>query len=75
MDLKNIKTPTLVIGAKNDTMDPAHMQWMSVQFPNGSYLFCPNGSHMAMYDDQDAYMSGLIKFVKGVNDGKKKAIL
>jgi len=75
MDLKNIKTPTLVIGAKNDTMDPAHMQWMSAQFPNGSYLFCPNGSHMSMYDDQDAYMSGLIKFVKGVNDGKKKAIL
>jgi proline iminopeptidase len=75
MDLKNIKTPTLVIGAKNDTMDPAHMQWMSAQFPNGSYLFCPNGSHMALYDDQDAYMSGLIKFVKGVNDGKKKAIL
>jgi hypothetical protein len=30
---------------------------------------------MALYDDQDAYMSGLIKFVKGVNDGKKKAIL
>jgi proline iminopeptidase len=75
MDLKNIKTPTLVIGAKNDTMDPAHMQWMSTQFPNGSYLFCPNGSHMAMYDDQDAYMNGLIKFVKEVNNGKKKSVL
>ena len=75
MDLKNIKTPTLVIGAKNDTMDPAHMQWMSAQFPNGSYLFCPNGSHMSMYDDQDTYMNGLVKFVKEVNNGKKKAVL
>ena len=48
---------------------------MSSQFPNGSYLFCPNGSHMSMYDDQDVYMNGLIKFVKDVNNGKKKAIL
>jgi proline iminopeptidase len=74
-DLKKISTPTLVVGAKHDTMDPKHMEWMSTQFQNGSYLYCPNGSHMALYDDQDAYMSGLIKFVKGVNDGKKKAIL
>ncbi|MSP85269.1 MAG: alpha/beta fold hydrolase [Flavobacteriaceae bacterium] len=74
-DLKKISTPTLVVGAKNDTMDPKHMQWMSSQFQNGSYLYCPNGSHMAMYDDQDVYMSGLIKFVKEVNNGKKKAIL
>jgi hypothetical protein len=30
---------------------------------------------MALYDDQDAYMSGLIKFVKEVNNGKKKSVL
>jgi len=73
--LKNISTPTLVIGAQYDTMDPNFMQWMSTQFPNGSYLYCPNGSHMCMYDDQDTYFNGLIKFLKGVDEGKTKGIL
>ena len=63
-ELKNIKVPTLVIGAKYDTMDPEYMKWMASEFPNGSYLYCPNGSHMSMYDDQETYMKGLIKFLK-----------
>jgi proline iminopeptidase len=70
--LKSISVPTLVIGARHDTMDPAHMEWMSKQVQNGSYLFCPNGSHMCMYDDQDTYLKGLIKFIKAVDEGKKK---
>jgi len=70
-DLKNIAAPTLVIGARYDTMDPEHMEWISKQVPNGSYLFCPNGSHMCMYDDQETYVSGLIKFIKAVDAGKK----
>jgi len=61
--LKNITVPTLVVGAKNDTMDPAHMEWMSKEVKNGSYLFCPNGSHMSLYDDQEVYMNGLISFL------------
>ena len=63
-ELKNIKVPTLVIGAKYDTMDPEYMKWMASEFPNGSYLYCPNGSHMSMYDDQETYMKGLIEFLK-----------
>jgi len=70
--LKNLTIPTLTIGAKYDTMDPEHMKWMSTEVQNGSYLFCPNGSHCAMYDDQEIYMSGLIKFILGVNKGQKK---
>jgi proline iminopeptidase len=70
-DLKNIAVPTLVIGSKHDTMDPEQMEWMSKQVQNGTYLFCPNGSHMCMYDDQETYMSGLIKFIKAVDAGKK----
>ncbi len=71
-ELKSITVPTLVIGAKYDTMDPEHMEWMSEQVQNGSYLYCPNGSHMCMYDDQDTYMSGLIKFIRAVDKGKKQ---
>jgi len=71
-DLPKISVPTLTIGAKNDTMDPDHMKWMSTQVQNGSFLFCPNGSHMAMWDDQEIYMNGVIKFIKAVDHGEKK---
>ena len=63
-DLKNITIPTLVIGAKHDTMDPKHMEEMSKLVQNGTYLFCPKGSHMDFYDDQKVYFGGLIPFLK-----------
>lgn len=69
-DLSRITVPTLVIGARYDTMDPSHMEWMAGQFPNGHYLLCPNGSHMAMYDDQQTYFDGLIRFLEDVDAGR-----
>jgi len=62
-DLKDINVPTLVIGATHDTMDPEHMRWMSEQFPQGEFLLCPNGSHLAQYDDPEHYFPGLIEFL------------
>lgn len=70
-DLPTIKVPTLTVGAKYDTMDPEHMKWMSTQVQKGSYLYCPNGSHLSMWDDQQVFMNGVIDFIKDV-DGKKK---
>ena len=70
--LPTIKTPTLTIGGKHDTMDPEHMKWMSTQVQNGRFLLCPNGSHMAMYDDQKNYFPGLIQFMKDVDGGTIK---
>jgi proline iminopeptidase len=67
--LKTINTPTLVIGATYDTMDPKHMEWMANEFPNGRFLLCPNGSHLSQYDDQKNYFNGLITFIKDVNTG------
>ena len=67
-ELKNIKTPTVVIDATHDTMDPEYMRWMSTQLPQGQFLLCPNGSHMCFYDDQKVYMAGLISFIKKVNN-------
>jgi len=61
--LSSVIVPTLVIGAQHDTMDPEHMQWMSTQFKNGTYLYCEKGSHMAMYDDQETYFKGLIDYI------------
>jgi proline iminopeptidase len=71
-ELSKIKTPTLTIGAKHDTMDPEHMKWMSTQVQNGRYLHCENGSHMSMYDDQKNYFPGLIKFIKDVDGNNFK---
>ncbi|MEZ4837791.1 proline iminopeptidase-family hydrolase [Flavobacterium sp.] len=70
--LKNIKTPTLVIAGTHDTMDPKHMEWVSKELQNGQLLLCPNGSHCAFYDDPKTYFTGLIKFIKEVNDGSFK---
>jgi proline iminopeptidase len=68
-DLPQITVPTLVIGAQYDTMDPRHMEAMAAALPKGRYLYCPNGSHLALYDDQETYMAGLIKFIADVDAG------
>jgi proline iminopeptidase len=68
-DLKSISVPSLMIGAQHDTMDPKHMEWMSTQVQKGSYLYCPNGSHLTMWDDQENYFPGVIKFIKNVDAG------
>jgi len=66
-DLAEIGAPTLVIGARYDTMDPKHMEWMAGELPNGTYLYCPNGSHSSLFDDQKVYMEGLIRFIREVD--------
>lgn len=67
--LKEIKIPTLTVGATFDTMDPEHMKWMSTEVQKGRYLHCPNGSHLAMWDDQEIFMEGVIRFIKDVDAG------
>jgi len=65
-DLPAITVPTLVIGASHDTMDPKHLEWMAGQLADGRYLHCPNGSHLAQYDDQQVYMNGLVGFIRDI---------
>jgi proline iminopeptidase len=67
-DLSSIEVPTLVIGARYDTMDPSHMEMMAGRLQKGTYLYCPEGSHLAMYDDQQTYFAGLIEFLQGLPD-------
>jgi hypothetical protein len=44
---------------------------------NGHFLLCPNGSHLAQYDDQKIYFKGLISFLRDVDKGtfKKREIV
>jgi proline iminopeptidase len=69
-DLSRITVPTLAIGARYDTMEPAQMELIARQVKRGSYLFCPNGSHFALYDDQNTYMEGVIAFIRDVDSGR-----
>lgn len=69
-DLGKIAVPTLVIGARYDTMDPAYMEMMAAKVQKGRYLYCPDGSHMAIYDDQKVYVEGVIRFLRDVDQGR-----
>ena len=46
------------------------MEMMSKQIPHARYLFCPNGSHLAMYDDQKTYFDGVVTFIEDVDAGR-----
>jgi proline iminopeptidase len=65
--LSEIIVPTLMIGAKWDTMDPKEMEAQSKSVKNGKFLYCPNGSHLSMWDDQEVFMNGVIDFIKDVD--------
>jgi proline iminopeptidase len=69
-DLGKIAVPTLAIGARYDTMEPAQMERIAKSVQKGRYLFCPNGSHLAIYDDQKIYMAGIIEFIGDVDAGR-----
>ena len=65
-DLSRIDVPTLVVGARYDTMDPAWMEMMSKRLPRGRYLYIPEGGHFSLYDGQATYMAGIIGFLQGI---------
>jgi proline iminopeptidase len=46
------------------------MEAMARQVQKGRYLFCPHGSHQALYDDQQVYVEGVIQFVRDVHAGR-----
>jgi len=68
--LGELRVPTLTVGARYDTMNPAEMEEMAGLVQNGRYLYCPNGSHLAMWDDQEVFMDGVIQFIHDVDAGR-----
>ncbi len=65
-DLKNIKTKTLVMGAKYDTMNPEQKAEMANLLPNGELYICPNGAHFCFWDDADNYFAALNHFLNNI---------
>ncbi len=64
--LHEIKVKTLTVGAQYDEMDPEDMKKMAALMPHASYAFCPNGSHMCLWDDQEVYFRQLVPFLRSV---------
>lgn len=53
-------------GKRAEDGDPKHMEWMASQFPKGWFLLCPDGRHLAMYDDHKTYFEDLTGFFRDV---------
>ena len=64
--LPNIKVKALVLGAENDEMGPDDCRKMAEVMPNAEVAICPQGSHMAMWDDQEKYFDYLLTFLKSL---------
>jgi len=64
--LHEIKVKALTIGAQYDEMDPDDMKKMATLMPNATNAYCPNGSHLCMWDDQEVYFRNLLKFLRTV---------
>ncbi|HEY1212954.1 MAG TPA: proline iminopeptidase-family hydrolase [Bryobacteraceae bacterium] len=65
-DLPRIPVKTLTIGSRYDEMNPEDMEKMAKLIPGGTYAYCPNGSHLCMWDDQASYFHHLLSFLKAV---------
>jgi proline iminopeptidase len=51
-------------------MSVQDVQKMGQLIPNSSVAICRNGSHLSMYDDQQAYFRELLEFIEGVETNK-----
>lgn len=65
-DLSRIHAPTLILGGRYDEMNPEDLRAMSRRMPDARTFICPQGSHLGMYDDQEAYFSALLPFLRRV---------
>lgn len=63
-DLHDIKTPTLLIVGRYDSMSAEDVIKMGELIPNAKVHICEKGSHMSMWDDPESYFPSLISFLK-----------
>jgi proline iminopeptidase len=69
-DLAQIRVPTLVISGRYDEMNPEDMRREGKLIANSRVVLCEKGSHLAMWDDQEAYFRGLLGWIKDVEAGR-----
>ena len=64
--LPQIQLRTFLIGAQNDEMDPEDCKKMAQLIPKAKFAICPDGSHMAFWDDQAVYYREFLGFLKSL---------
>jgi len=69
-DLSAIAVPTLLIVGRHDTMDPEDIAEMGRRIPHSRVGVCEQGSHLACWDDADAYFDHLTRFLRDVQAGR-----
>jgi proline iminopeptidase len=62
-DLHRIETPTLLLVGRHDTMAVEDIERMGGLIPASRVVICEHGSHLSMYDDQEAYFRALVPFL------------
>ena len=62
--------PTQLIVGRYDEMSPADIQKMGTLIPRSRVLVLEKGSHLGMWDDQETYFQGLLKFFDDVEAGR-----
>lgn len=62
-DMHKITVPTLVMCGHFDELTPACSMRMHNVLPNSEITVFPNSSHMAMYEEPDAYLARLRSFL------------
>lgn len=65
-DLHRITTPTLVMGARYDEMNPKSIAREADLIPGSRLFISETGSHLAMWDDQKNYFEALLTFLGAV---------
>ncbi len=63
-EIRRIRVPTLLLVGRHDTMRVADIEEMGRRIPDARVAVLENGSHCAMWDDEDAYFAHLLAFLK-----------
>jgi len=69
--LHEILIPTLLIVGEYDEATPEAAAWYKSLMPNASLVVIENGSHLAMWEETDAYIKALRKFLNSVEQQEK----
>lgn len=69
-ELAEIRTATLVLAGRYDTMSPDDQQQMASIIPHSRVVICDNGSHCCMWDDPENYRLALLDFFNDVESGR-----
>ena len=69
-DLPSIHVPTLVISGRYDEMNPDDMKREGKLIPHSRVVLCEKGSHLSMWDDQEAFFRGLLAWIRDVEAGR-----